>query len=77
MRLVKKGGSLLCCEYIILYIDNTMVVGESADNILMNDMGRYFELKDESIAPSPIYLGGRVHKVDLDTEGQCWAFSSS
>ena len=70
MRLVKKGGGLSCCESIILYIDNNMVVGESSDNIIMNDMGCYFKLKDDFIA-LPIYLGGRAHKVDLDTKGQC------
>ena len=53
MRPIKKSGGLLCFECIILYIDNNMVVGESADNIIMNDMGRYFELKSPHILRRP------------------------
>ena len=36
----------------------------------------YFELKEESIGPPKIYLGGHVCKVQLDNGVEAWAFSS-
>ena len=33
-------------------------------------------LKEESIGPPKIYLGGHVRKVQLDNGVECWAFSS-
>ena len=40
-------------------------------------MGRYFELKEESIGPPDHYLGGKVRKVQLENGVYAWAFSSS
>ena len=40
-------------------------------------MGRYFELKEESIGPPDHYLGGKVRKVQLENGVNAWAFSSS
>jgi hypothetical protein len=34
-------------------------------------------LKEESIGPPKNYLGGHVHKIQLDNGVKCWAFSSS
>jgi hypothetical protein len=42
-----------------------------------NDLGRYFTLKEESIGPPKIYLGGSVRKVQLDNGVECGAYSSS
>ena len=49
----------------------------AAETTLKNDLGCYFELKEESIGPPSIYLEGRVRKVELTTGIQCLAFSSS
>jgi hypothetical protein len=64
-------------EYILLYTDDALVVSQHAENVLRNDLGRYFELKEESIGPPKIYLGGGVRKVELNNGVKCWAFSSS
>ena len=40
-------------------------------------LGRYFELKEESIGPPDHYLGGKVKKVQLENGLNAWAFSSS
>jgi hypothetical protein len=40
-------------------------------------MGKYFELKQESIGPPNIYLGGHLRKVQLENGVNAWAFSSS
>ena len=41
------------------------------------NLGKYFELKEESIGPPKLYLGGHVSKVELDNGVKCWSFSSS
>jgi hypothetical protein len=64
-------------EYILLYTDDALVVSENAESVLRNELGRYFQLKEESIGPPKIYLGGNVRKVQLDNGVECWAFGSS
>ena len=44
---------------------------------LRNELGRYFELKEESIGPPDHYFGGKVRKVQLENGVNAWAFSSS
>ena len=34
-------------------------------------------MKEESIGPPKIYLGGHIRKVELDNGVKCWGFSSS
>ena len=53
-------------EYILLYTDDALVLSEHAEQVLRKDLGRYFELKEESIGPPKLYLGGGVQKVKLD-----------
>ena len=59
------------------YMDDALVVSENAESILRNELGRYFELKEESIGPPDHYLGGKVRKVQLENGVNAWAFSSS
>ena len=54
-----------------------MVVSENSESILRDELGKYFELKQESIGPPKFYLGGSVRKVTLDNGVEAWAFSSS
>jgi hypothetical protein len=62
---------------VLLYTDDTLVISERAESILRNEIGRYFELKEESIGEPKIYLGGKVRKVMLENGTQAWSFSSS
>jgi hypothetical protein len=64
-------------EYVLLYTDDTLVISERAESILRNEIGKYFELKEESIGEPKIYLGGKVRKVILENGTQAWSFSSS
>ena len=50
-------------DYVLLYSDDTLVICENAESILRNEVGRYFELKKESIGPPTLYLGGHLSKV--------------
>ena len=45
--------------------------------MLRDELGKYFELKQESIGPPKIYLGGKACKVQLENGIWCWGYSSS
>ena len=64
-------------EYVLLYTDDTLVISERAENVLRSEIGKYFELKEESIGPPKLYLGGHMRKVTLENGVKAWAFSSS
>ena len=72
-----KSDGTKCCDDVLLYVDDALVVSENAESILRNELGRYFELKEESIGPPDHYLGGKVRKVQLENGVNAWAFSSS
>ena len=77
MRLAIKSDGSKCYDYDFLYVDDALVVSENAESILRNELGRYFELKEESIGPPDHYLRGKVRKVQLENGVNAWAFSSS
>ena len=77
MRPAMKNDGFLYYEYILLYTDDALVISENAESILRKETGRYFELKEKSIGPLKIYLGGLVRKVELENGANAWAFSSS
>ena len=77
MRTSKKANGSLYFEYILLYTDYAVVISENAEDILRNKLGKYFELKESSIGPPSIYLGAKVHQVELDNGAKAWAFSPS
>ena len=49
----------------LLYTNDMLVISENAERVLRLDLGRYFELKKESIGPPKLYLGSRIRKVQL------------
>ena len=77
MRPAIKSDGNTYYEYILLYVDDALVVSENAKSILCNELRRYFHLKEESIGPPTVYLGGRVRKVQLENGAWAWSFSSS
>ena len=77
MRPAIKSDGTKCYDYVLLYVDDALVVSENAESILRNELGRYFDLKEESIGLPDHYLGGKVRKVQLENGVNAWAFSSS
>ena len=77
MRPAIKSDGSKCYDYVLLCVDDALVVSENSESILRNELGRYFELKEESIGPPDHYLGGKVRKVQLENGVNAWAFSSS
>ena len=77
MRPAKHSNGSEYWEYILLYTDDALCVGEYPEQTLRNELGKYFALKEESIGPPKIYLGGHKRKVELENGMKCWAFGSS
>jgi hypothetical protein len=77
MRAAKKDDGSSYWEYVLLYTDDALAISMNAEHILRNEIGRYFELKEESIGPPEVYLGGRMRKVVLDNNVTAWAFGST
>jgi hypothetical protein len=64
-------------EYVLLYVDDVLVISENAEAVLRQEIGSAFELKEESIGPPDIYLGGKIQSVELDDGTKCWGYGSS
>ena len=77
MRPAKKANGDEDWEYILLYTDDALCISGHAEETLRKDLGKYFQLKEKSIGPPKIYLGGRCRLVELETGVKCWAFGSS
>ena len=77
MRPAIKSDESKCYDYVLLYVDDALVVSENAAPILRNELGRYFDIKEESIGPPDHYLGGKVRKVQPENGVYACAFSSS
>ena len=60
-----------------MYVDDALCISENAEEVLRNEIGKYFKLKEESIGPPKLYLGGHMRQVVLENGSTAWAFSSS
>jgi hypothetical protein len=76
MRSAIKSDGTDVYEYVLLYTDDALSIGVEAESILRKEIGKYFELKEESIGPPKLYLGGYLSLVELDNGVKAWAFSS-
>jgi hypothetical protein len=62
------------CKYVLLYVDDVLVISESAEKVLRNEIGQHFVLRDESIGLPLQYLGGKLRLVTLENGVKAWAF---
>ena len=58
-------------------MDNTLVISEKGEYVLMEQIGKYFELKEEYIGPTNIYLDKILHKAELENSVKAQAFVST
>jgi hypothetical protein len=58
MRPADRADGTLVYDYVLLYTDDCLVVSDNAESILKKEIGRYFQLKPNSIGPPSLYLGG-------------------
>ena len=62
---------------VLLCSDDVLAISNRGEEIIRNEIGQYFNFKEDSIGPPDIYLGGKLSKVVLENGVQAWGFSSS
>jgi len=62
MRKAMSGKGIEYYEYVLLYVDDCLVVSENPRGIL-EKLDYYFPMKPESIGPPTLYLGAKLGKV--------------
>jgi len=75
-RLSKRSTGEEYYEYVLLYVDDVLVISEKADKVLRKEIGQHFVLREESIGPPSQYLGGKLREVTLENGNKAWAFGS-
>ena len=53
------------------------MISERGEEVIRNELGRCFYIKEESIGTPTLYLGNKVSKVELQNGVSAWSFSSS
>ena len=76
MRVAKTENGTEYYEYILLYVDDCLVISQHPD-VTLKRLGKYFPLKKESVGPPKLYLGGKLSKIELPNGVVSWAISSS
>ena len=77
MRLSKRTSTgEAYYEYVLLYVDDVLVISERAEKVLRTEIGQHFVLWEESIGKPTNYLGGKLREVTLDNGTMAWAFGS-
>ena len=77
MRMSKSGDVTAYYEYVLLYIDDCLVISDNAQNVIQEEIGKYFKLNQDSIKPPDLYLGANMRQVTLDNVVKAWDFGSS
>ena len=77
MREATRADGSAYYEYVLLYTDDCLVISDNAEKVLREELGSMWELKEASIGPPKIYLGGTMRKVELENGTKCWAFGST
>jgi hypothetical protein len=76
IRLLKRSTGDKYYEYVLLYVDNVLVISERAEQVLRQEIGQHFVLRKESIGKPSNYLGGKLREVTLENGVLAWAFGS-
>ena len=77
MREAQKDDGIKYWEYVLLYVDDTLCISCNGEDVLRNEIGKYWLIKEGSIGPPTIYVGNKVSKVTLENGVSAWSFSSS
>ena len=74
--MTRKGDGLEYYEYILLYVDDVLAIGEDPENVLKK-VDKYFGLKPGSMADPSIYLGAKVKQMRMSNGVMAWSLSPS
>jgi hypothetical protein len=75
-RLSKRSTGEEYYKYVLLYVNNVLLISEKAEAVLRKEIGKDWVLKEESIGPPLKYLGGKLREITLNSGVKCWAFGS-
>ena len=64
-------------ECLLLHVNDALVLSKNAEIILINEIGKYFEIKEETIWKPKTYFSGYAKKAVLENLVETWALSSS
>ena len=74
---IKPGDGTEYWEYVLLYVDDALAISMNPENILRNEIGKYWTMKTNSIGPPKVYLGNKISKILLENGVSAYAFESS
>ena len=77
MRAATKTDGEEYFEYVLLYVDDWLVISHKPEAILRREIVKPFKLKEDSIGPTSQYLGGKLHQVTMANIQKCWVFGST
>ena len=77
MRKAEKPDGSKYWEYVLIYTDDCLCISHKGEHVLREEIGKYFNLKEESVGPPTIYLGAKVGYVTLDNGVNAWSLGSS
>lgn len=60
-----EANSTLYYQYIILYTEYVLRIIENFTQFLVNKFGKWFKLKEKSIATQTQYLGNKITQVEF------------
>ena len=63
-------------EYMLLYVDDALAIQEHAKRAI-DELGKYFQIKEGSVGPPKLYLGGKISMVQLPNGVEAYAISTS
>ena len=78
MRATVRSDGFQYWGYVLIYVDDLLVISENPKDILLAaKIDYYYPIKPESIGPSSIYLGAELSKCHLKNGVVAWTMSSS
>ena len=77
LRVARRPDNSEYYEMVLLYVDDCLAISLDPERILCKEIGKYFVMKEDSIGPPSIYLGGKCTKVKNEYGTEYWQFSSS
>ena len=60
--------------YVLIYMDDWLVVSENPGSILLEETGKHLSFKEYLMGPPPQYLGVKIKEVQMKNGQECWAF---
>lgn len=77
MREAVKPDGIEYWEFVLLYVDDCLVISHRGEQVIRDEIGKYFKFKEKSIGRPDIYLVGKLREVELRNGVNAWSFSSS